>query len=286
MSGYPLLKKPKIEIEENEEEEEEEEPEENDDGKMEEQIRNEQEEALLALIEHRTKEVEHLRQRITYYKSQLNDAEKRLEDTQNKLVRLRGQNMSKASKNFTNGREEVKVERRSASPIHISEGSSQKHSQSTPSHQRHDTMKPSDNLRRPPSPFCRNGDSSQNQTQSRPQLVIPAVAPNMSQSLKTKESGNKTFSGSGSFSTSATPTHVNSLAKFKGEKARKGSSEQETVEPQPKGTKRNLGSASLLNPLASLRFFPCLCLLTWLKLAFTSHQLDGSQTSHEVLCCT
>ncbi|XP_020548263.1 U5 small nuclear ribonucleoprotein 40 kDa protein [Sesamum indicum] len=185
MSGYPLLKKPKIEIEENEEEEEE--PEENDDEKMEEQIRNEQEEALVALIEHRTKEVEHLRQRITYYKSQLNDAEKRLEDTQNKLARLRGQNMSKASKNLTNGREEVIVERRSASPINMSEGSSQKQSQSTP-----------------------------------------------------KESGNKTFSGSGSLSSSATPTHVNSLAKFKGEKARKVSSEQETVEPQPKGTKRNL----------------------------------------------
>ena len=33
--------------------------------------RAEQEEALVALIEHRTKEVEHLRQRISYYKSQV-----------------------------------------------------------------------------------------------------------------------------------------------------------------------------------------------------------------------
>lgn len=72
MSGYPPLKKPKIEIEEKEAEEEEEEPEEeNNDGDMEEQIRKEQEEALVALIEHRTKEVEHLRQRITYYNSQV-----------------------------------------------------------------------------------------------------------------------------------------------------------------------------------------------------------------------
>lgn len=70
MSGYPLLKKPKTEPEETEEEEEDPEEEKND-GEMEEQIRNEQEEALVALIEHRTKEVEHLRQRITYYKSQV-----------------------------------------------------------------------------------------------------------------------------------------------------------------------------------------------------------------------
>lgn len=45
---------------------------EEDNGRrMEEQDRKEQEEALIALIEHRTKEVEHLRQRLTYYKSQV-----------------------------------------------------------------------------------------------------------------------------------------------------------------------------------------------------------------------
>lgn len=33
--------------------------------------KDEQEEALVALIEHRTKEVQHLRQRISYYKSQV-----------------------------------------------------------------------------------------------------------------------------------------------------------------------------------------------------------------------
>ncbi|KAA8521097.1 hypothetical protein F0562_011750 [Nyssa sinensis] len=52
--------------------------------------RDEQEEALVALIEHRTKEVEHLRRHVTYYKSQLDQAERRLEDTQSKLARLRG----------------------------------------------------------------------------------------------------------------------------------------------------------------------------------------------------
>ncbi|GFZ17313.1 hypothetical protein Acr_26g0005830 [Actinidia rufa] len=35
--------------------------------------RSEQEEALVALIEHRTKEVEHLRKRIDYYKSQCDE---------------------------------------------------------------------------------------------------------------------------------------------------------------------------------------------------------------------
>ncbi|KAI3455151.1 hypothetical protein Pfo_011814 [Paulownia fortunei] len=211
---------------------------------MEEQIRNEQEEALVALIEHRTKEVEHLRQRINYYKSQLDEAEKRLEDTQNKLARLRGRNIMKASKILSNGREEVKVERSSASPMKMSESSSQKRSHLTTLHQHQDTMKPSeDNLnvtKRPPSPFHKDGNSSQNKTQSRPQLVIPAVTPNISQPMKTKESGNKFSSGSGSLSTSSTPIYVNSLAKFKGEKTREISSQQETLETQPKETKRKL----------------------------------------------
>lgn len=58
MSGPPFVKKLKIEADEN--------------GKtMEEENRNEQEEALLALIDHRTKEVVHLRQRVSYYTSQV-----------------------------------------------------------------------------------------------------------------------------------------------------------------------------------------------------------------------
>lgn len=61
MSGTPLLKKPKIEIRD----------EGDDDEITEEQSRDEREDALVALFEHRTKEVEHLRQRITYYNSQV-----------------------------------------------------------------------------------------------------------------------------------------------------------------------------------------------------------------------
>nr|GMD11997.1 U5 small nuclear ribonucleoprotein 40 kDa protein isoform X1 [Ipomoea batatas] len=74
MSAHPFLKKPKVE------------PdvengggsiggEANSDGKdvpedTNDQSRSEQEEALVALVEHRTKEVHDLRRRISYYKSQ------------------------------------------------------------------------------------------------------------------------------------------------------------------------------------------------------------------------
>lgn len=75
------------------------------DGKMEEQIRNEQEEALVALLEHRNKEVEHLEQRITYYNSQLVEAKKRLDDCHNKLAHLRGHSI----KNQTQSRLELVI---------------------------------------------------------------------------------------------------------------------------------------------------------------------------------
>lgn len=72
MDGYPLLKKPKIEPQETAQKlGQDEEDEENNDEEMKERIRNEQEEAIVALIEHRTREVDHLRQRITYYNAQV-----------------------------------------------------------------------------------------------------------------------------------------------------------------------------------------------------------------------
>ena len=67
MSAVPLvLKKPKAE-----EREEEADGEVSENGTAENISISEQEEALVALIEHRTKEVEHLRKRIDYYKSQV-----------------------------------------------------------------------------------------------------------------------------------------------------------------------------------------------------------------------
>ncbi|RRT57876.1 hypothetical protein B296_00039509 [Ensete ventricosum] len=49
----------------------------------------EQEEALVALIEHRTKECQLLKQKLAHYKSQLEEAEKRLSESQAKLDRIR-----------------------------------------------------------------------------------------------------------------------------------------------------------------------------------------------------
>ncbi|CAK9177496.1 unnamed protein product [Ilex paraguariensis] len=67
MSTPPGLKKPKME---REEESNGEADNENGEEKL---MWEEREEALVALIEHRTKEVEHLRQRLSYYKSQLHN---------------------------------------------------------------------------------------------------------------------------------------------------------------------------------------------------------------------
>ena len=171
---------------------------------------------------------------------QLEEAERKLEDTQNKLARHRGQKTSNASKQLTNGRKELDVER-SKSPMTVPE-SSQKQSQ------RQDDVKASgDNLnvtRRPSSPPYRNEGSSPDQTRSRPQILIPSVAPNISQ-RKTKESANKHPSNSAL----PTPTLVNTPAKSKGEKASKISSELDST-TQPKSTKRKHGLSSLLHPLA------------------------------------
>ncbi|KAF3443007.1 hypothetical protein FNV43_RR16926 [Rhamnella rubrinervis] len=95
--------------------------------------REEQEEALVALIEHRTREVQHLHNRIFYYQSQLKEAEQRLNDSQSKLARLRGRSDATSSKShLDNGTKTVKVEHRSTSPIHKNDGSSRKQSQSKP----------------------------------------------------------------------------------------------------------------------------------------------------------
>ncbi|KAK8362020.1 hypothetical protein V6Z11_A03G075900 [Gossypium hirsutum] len=117
----------------------------------------EQEEALVALIEHRTKEVEHLGQRISYYKSQLDQAEKRLQDSQSKLARLRGRHNT-AFSNASLATKSVKVEQKSISPE------------------------------------CINGGSKTKQ-QPRTELVIPSVNPKISQPIKPAGSSAKTTIG-------------------------------------------------------------------------------------------
>ncbi|XP_052184051.1 uncharacterized protein LOC127796045 [Diospyros lotus] len=163
----------------------------------------EQEEALVALIEHRTKEVEHLRQRISYYQSQLDQAERRLEDSESKLARLRGRSTITS---FNNSKgdvsKNVKVECRSTSPIQITE------------------------------------TSSQSQSLSRPQLLIPAANPKISQPMRMVGSGTKASSGSHAEDRISGLNHIDSVSKQKGDKSHKISSEQEASEIQTKGTKR------------------------------------------------
>ncbi|KAH7522495.1 uncharacterized protein LOC107423487 [Ziziphus jujuba] len=178
--------------------------------------REEQEEALVALIEHRTREVQHLNNRISYYQSQLKEAEKRLNDSQSKLARLRGQKNAVPYKNkMDNGSKSVKVERRSTSPIHKNEGSTSK-------------------------------------AQSKPELVIPAVTPKISQPMK--------WAGSGSQAGPLVPSHSNSSMKAKGELPSRTISEREVVESQDKGTKRKFEQKEHkeLVPLVRSSVAPCL----------------------------
>ncbi|KAL3835410.1 hypothetical protein ACJIZ3_010146 [Penstemon smallii] len=239
MNGYPLPKRPKIE---REDEEEQQEPvvQENE----EDQIRNEQDEALVALVDHRIKEVDHLRHRISYYKSQLVEAEKKLEDTQNKLARHRQWDPVMTSRTDKYGMSEVNAGRSSASPTQMREGSSQNNSQYMPQHPGHDSVNSAgENLkfaRRPPSPFNKDGASSRNQTQSRPQPLNPAVEPYIPQPVKLEYFGNNFSSGSGSVLTGPAPSQVNSLTKFQGDKARRIPPDKEAMETQDRGTKRKI----------------------------------------------
>ncbi|CAK8568065.1 unnamed protein product [Lathyrus sativus] len=160
--------------------------------------REEQEEALVALIEHRTNEVANLQKRVSYYKTQLDEAEKKLKDSETKLARLRGQTNSvkSATRNVTNldnddGVVAVKKEPRSNSPVDRNERSYK----------------------------------SNNNSQSKTELVIPTVTPKISRSSK----------GSGSEST---PPQVHTpVTGGKSDKSRK---EQQSVEVKEKGTKRKL----------------------------------------------
>ncbi|KAJ8539255.1 hypothetical protein K7X08_013507 [Anisodus acutangulus] len=207
---------------------------------MEEQNRIEQEEALVALIEHRAKEVDHLRQRLTYYKSLFDQAEKRLEETQVKLARIRGrENIAASTSSHGNRTSPVTGKRRSTSPIQINEGSS--HSLSESKQRRQDSNPP---LRKSPgpdrkmaSPFQKNEYNSRSVPQGKPPLVIPDVKPRVSQPLKMMESGPKISSASDSQAGGSGFAHVTSTARLKEDKSHR-TPEKEASEIQPKGTKR------------------------------------------------
>ncbi|XP_019169816.1 PREDICTED: uncharacterized protein LOC109165486 [Ipomoea nil] len=236
MSAHPFLKKPKVEPDE-----------ENgggsiggeakNDGKdvpaddTNDQSRSEQEEALVALVEHRTKEVHDLRQRISYYKSQLIEAERRLDDTQGKLARLRGQDSITTSKSFhDNGMKKVKSKTSSMNPE-----DSYKSQSETKAQDEGMAIRPVENKSACTS--RRTELSSGNQLQGKPQLVIPDVKPKVSQPTKMTESEPKIPSGPGSLNREPAFPHSSSTTKIKGDKTLRKPSEKD-ADVQNKGTKR------------------------------------------------
>ncbi|KAJ3683585.1 hypothetical protein LUZ60_013812 [Juncus effusus] len=84
----PLLKKPKLGASGDREEEEEE----------------EEEMGLVALVEHRAKEVELLKQKFTHYKSMLEEAEKKLTDSKAKLAHHRSKSKNQKLHNDSNSK--------------------------------------------------------------------------------------------------------------------------------------------------------------------------------------
>ncbi|KAJ7957171.1 transducin family protein / WD-40 repeat family protein [Quillaja saponaria] len=187
--------------------------------------REEQEEALVALIEHRTREVQNLRQRLSYYKSQLEEAEKKLQGSESKLVRLRGKSNLVSSKNgIQNGTKSVKIEHRSTSPMGVNEG------------------------------------SSRNQQEPKPELLIPAVNPKISQPILLTGSSARVSIGSGSQASPSVSTQSTSGVKGKAEKSLRMSSEKDYSEVKDKGTKRKLEQKEHkeLIPLTRSSTSPCI----------------------------
>ncbi|XP_074278318.1 uncharacterized protein LOC141601907 [Silene latifolia] len=111
-------------------EEKEEEEEESISGRVD---YEEQEEALVVLFEHRSNEVTHLRKRISYYNSQLEQAEQKVREVEEKLIRIRRKMSDKKSNNASSsGKKDVRLERNNTSSGQTSEGSSQRQLPSKP----------------------------------------------------------------------------------------------------------------------------------------------------------
>uniref|UniRef100_A0A6N2MPH5 Uncharacterized protein n=1 Tax=Salix viminalis TaxID=40686 RepID=A0A6N2MPH5_SALVM len=238
----PILKKPKLEQKNNDGDIEEslnEKSNENN-GREEEDNIEEQKVAFIALIEHRSREVQQLKQRVSYYKAQLVEAEKRLEDSQTKLARLSGRsNAAVANKSSV----ENGIKKKSPSPVRFNEA------------------------------------SSSSQPQSRTELVIPAVNPKVAQPIKSVGSGSRISCGSSAQPSSLAPSNgvvnvkvekpyssvnvkvekSNSAVKVKMEKCHRSSSDVEVVEIQDRGNKRKIEQKEHkeLIPLVSRSSVPC-----------------------------
>lgn len=212
--------------------------------------RQEQEEAFVALIEHRTREVQHLRHRLSYYQSQLEEAEKRLQDSESKLARLRGVVSSK--NNEVNGTKSVKVEKRSISPV----SSKQPQSKAEPD----SGTKRVKVERRSTSPVHVTDGPSRKQLQSKPELLIPAVTPKVSQPVISASTKSSRSSASPAQVSSLVSNHSNDAVKEKGDKTLRITSDCEIVQKQEKGTKRKLERKEHkeLIPLVRTSSRPCI----------------------------
>ncbi|KAL3570024.1 hypothetical protein D5086_027273 [Populus alba] len=239
----PILKKPKVEQQNNDDDNEvslNQECKENNGREEEEYSMEEQKVALIALIEHRSRELQHLKQRVSYYQTQLVEAEKRLEESQVKLGRLSGKGNATAPNkpSVENGIKNVKVERKSPSPVRVNEA------------------------------------SPGSQPQSRTELVIPKVP----QPLTLVGSGARISSCSSAQPSSSTPSNgvanvkvekLNSVADVKVEKSnsdvkversyKSSSPDVEVIEIQDRGTKRKIEQKEHkeLIPLVSRSSSPC-----------------------------
>lgn len=143
---------------------------------------------------------------------QLAESENRLEETQRKLARLRSRGNPVSSTKFSQNGVKVKEERRSCSPVKISQHSLPNHGD-----------RGNGNSSRSYAP-----DHPRNNFENRPPLVIPAVYPKSSALIKMDEAGN-----------TSGPTYGKGSAKEKGNRI---PPEQEVVEAQSRGTKRKFGN--------------------------------------------
>lgn len=199
------------------------------------QPRSEREEALVALIEHRTKEVHHLRQRICYYKSQLNEAERSLNETHAKLVRLRGVGSITTSKSSEeNDWKKVKSNNGSLSPASCSEDT--KGISGTQPQGRTMPLRPLEHRS-----ACASASkelSSRYQPQGKPHLLVPIVKPKVYQPTKMIQSEPKVTSRAGSLTGEPAFPQSMSMTKLMTQTNAKKLSGKEIVGVQSKGTKR------------------------------------------------
>ncbi|XP_060205369.1 uncharacterized protein LOC132633158 isoform X1 [Lycium barbarum] len=205
-------------------------------------IRKDEEEALLDLVEQRTKEVENLRRRLSYYTSQLDQSEKKLEETQQKLAHLRSRaNVATSTSSHGNDLNPVKVERRSMSPIVISDDSSENLSECKPKPDK-DNIVPlreySKLDKKIASPFQKNNDNSSKVAWAKPLLIIPDVRPKVSQPLKMVETSPVPCRSDSCAEGSGFSFRNTRIVSSKADKSVKTPPDIGAAEIQPKGTKR------------------------------------------------